>query len=98
MTACLEAYDYAAAKSEIETFFWRDLADNYLEMAKQRLYDRSEHPRQRGGALYAVPGAADDRQAVRAVLALCDRGDLPGLIRGQAEGQAVSIHLSPGRW
>jgi valyl-tRNA synthetase len=32
-------YDYASAKSEIETFFWHDLADNYLEMAKKRLYD-----------------------------------------------------------
>jgi len=31
--------EYAAAKSEAENFFWRDLADNYLEMAKQRLYD-----------------------------------------------------------
>ena len=25
-------------RGEVETFFWRDLADNYLEMAKQRLY------------------------------------------------------------
>ncbi len=33
-----ENYDYAAAKSEVEGFFWRDLADNYLEMAKLRLY------------------------------------------------------------
>jgi valyl-tRNA synthetase len=32
------AYEYAAAKSEIESFFWRDLADNYLEMCKERLY------------------------------------------------------------
>lgn len=31
-------YEYAAAKSEIENFFWRDLADNYLEMCKERLY------------------------------------------------------------
>jgi valyl-tRNA synthetase len=39
-------YDYAAARSEIEGFFWRDLSDNYLEMAKQRLYDTasSYHP------------------------------------------------------
>jgi valyl-tRNA synthetase len=37
-TAAFEAYDYATARGEIETFFWRDLADNYLEMAKQRLY------------------------------------------------------------
>ena len=36
--AAFDAYDYATVRSEIETFFWRDLADNYLEMAKQRLY------------------------------------------------------------
>ena len=41
VTALFEAYDYAAAKSEIEAFFWRDLADNYLEMAKARLYEAS---------------------------------------------------------
>jgi valyl-tRNA synthetase len=33
-----QAGEYAAAKSESENFFWRELADNYLEMAKQRLY------------------------------------------------------------
>jgi valyl-tRNA synthetase len=30
--------EYAAAKSETENFFWGDLADNYMEMCKQRLY------------------------------------------------------------
>jgi valyl-tRNA synthetase len=35
--------EYATAKSEIENFFWGDLADNYIEMAKQRLYD-SQNP------------------------------------------------------
>ena len=34
----LQEYEYAAATSEIESIFWRDLADNYLEMCKQRLY------------------------------------------------------------
>jgi valyl-tRNA synthetase len=38
VTDAFEAYDYAAAKNELELFFWNDLADNYLEMAKQRLY------------------------------------------------------------
>ena len=37
-TEFLRAYDYAAAKSETESFFWGDLADNYLEMCKARLY------------------------------------------------------------
>jgi valyl-tRNA synthetase len=41
VTSLFEAYDYAAAKSEIEAFFWRDLADNYLELAKGRLYEAS---------------------------------------------------------
>jgi valyl-tRNA synthetase len=52
VTTLLESYDYAAAKSEIETFFWGDLADNYLEMAKQRLYDL--HNPQRDGARFAL--------------------------------------------
>jgi valyl-tRNA synthetase len=43
VTALMEAYDYAAAKSEIEVFFWSALADNYLEMGKQRLYT-PQHP------------------------------------------------------
>jgi valyl-tRNA synthetase len=43
VTTLMEGYDYASAKSEVETFFWTELADNYLEMSKQRLYDES-HP------------------------------------------------------
>jgi len=38
-TELWQKVDYATVKSEVELFFWRDLADNYLEMAKQRLYD-----------------------------------------------------------
>lgn len=38
-TTSFDNYDYATAKNEIEEFFWRDLADNYLEMVKKRLYD-----------------------------------------------------------
>ena len=41
VTELFQGYDYAAAKSEIETFFWGDLADNYLEMAKGRLYNEA---------------------------------------------------------
>lgn len=41
VTKAFNHYDYATAKNDIEEFFWRDLADNYLEMAKKRLYDGS---------------------------------------------------------
>jgi valyl-tRNA synthetase len=39
VTALMEGYDYATARSEIEVFFWTELADNYLEMGKKRLYE-----------------------------------------------------------
>ncbi len=42
-TEALEGYDHTAAKSTVEAFFWGDLADNYLEMAKKRLYDHRGH-------------------------------------------------------
>jgi valyl-tRNA synthetase len=51
-TELFQDYDYAAAKSEIENFFWRDLADNYLEMCKQRLYNQTNP--QREAARYAL--------------------------------------------
>ncbi len=39
----LEQGEYATARNEIERFFWSDLCDNYLELAKARLY-REEGP------------------------------------------------------
>lgn len=37
VTSEFHNYEYAAARSEIENYFW-DFTDNYLEMAKLRLY------------------------------------------------------------
>jgi valyl-tRNA synthetase len=47
VTALFRAYEYATAKSEAESFFWHDLADNYLEMCKERLYGEN-NPLQEG--------------------------------------------------
>ena len=47
------AYDYAAARSETERAFWT-MADNYLEMAKKRLYDGGP---QAAGPRYALSHA-----------------------------------------
>jgi valyl-tRNA synthetase len=55
VTALFRAYEYAAAKSEMEGFFWRDLADNYLEMCKERLY--GEPGPWRDGARYTLYAA-----------------------------------------
>lgn len=51
-TQLLREYDYASAKNVAEDFFWRDLADNYLEMCKQRLYDEQSTTYE--GARYAL--------------------------------------------
>jgi valyl-tRNA synthetase len=42
VTELFHNYDYATAKSDVEIFFWNDLADNYLEMVKKRLYDEKD--------------------------------------------------------
>jgi valyl-tRNA synthetase len=54
-TEYLQGYDHAAAKNEAEVYFWTELADNYLEMAKLRLYD--EGSQARAGALFALQHA-----------------------------------------
>ncbi len=56
-TALFEDYDYAVAKSETEVFFWQDLADNYLEMAKLRLYGSERDEAGGEGAQYALHSA-----------------------------------------
>jgi valyl-tRNA synthetase len=38
-TDSLSHYEFAAARIEVEKFFWTDLCDNYLELVKARLYE-----------------------------------------------------------
>ena len=38
-TKSFEKYEYSNAKSDIENFFWKDFADNYLEIIKNRIYN-----------------------------------------------------------
>ncbi len=52
VTRSYNYYDYAKAKSDVERFFWVELADNYLEMAKKRLYDGDKQAS--AGAHYAL--------------------------------------------
>ena len=40
-TTELERGEYASARASIEHFFWSELCDNYLELAKARLYQES---------------------------------------------------------
>lgn len=38
-TASFEIYEYSKVKAETEKFFWHTICDNYLEIAKDRLYN-----------------------------------------------------------
>jgi len=90
-----ENYDYAAAKSEVEDFFWRDLADNYLEMCKLRLYD-SNHP-QRPGAIQALQQVLLDTLKLFApILPFVTEEIYQGLFApGMDNPKFASIHTSP---
>lgn len=38
-TIFFESYEYAKARNEVDSFFWNNFCDNYLEFVKYRLYD-----------------------------------------------------------
>lgn len=41
ITKDFEEYNYSAARARTDTLFWKDLADNYLEIVKGRIYNSS---------------------------------------------------------
>ncbi len=41
-TESFEEYNYSRAKLETDSFFWRTLCDNYLEIIKNRIYNGTE--------------------------------------------------------
>jgi valyl-tRNA synthetase len=55
-TASMEEYEYASAMNRTEHFFWKVLCDNYLEIAKRRLYSDEDQEGRRSAqyALYTV--------------------------------------------
>lgn len=53
-TENFEHYEYSKAKALTEQFFWGDFCDNYLEIAKDRLYKKAENGESGQAALYTV--------------------------------------------
>ncbi len=90
-TELFRAYDYAAAKSETESFFWRELADNYLEMSKERLYDGSNEIRE--GARYALYTAFLAILKLFAPFLPYITEEIYGALFAEADGSA-SIHIA----
>ncbi len=93
-TGLLCEYDYAAAKSEIEVFFWNELTDNYLEMCKQRLYAGAADNNFRSGALYTLDVLLQVILKLFApFLPYVTEEIYQGLYAGEAGG--ISIHRTP---
>jgi valyl-tRNA synthetase len=93
VTTLFNAYEYATAKSEAESFFWHDLADNYLEMCKERLYGEN-NPFQEG-ARYTLYHALLSTVKIFAPLMPYVTEEIYRGLFAENEGQ-VSIHLT--RW
>ena len=84
-------YDYATAKSETEAFFWTDLADNYIELVKQRLYN--EPGEARDGARFALYHVLRTTIKLLAPILPYVTEVIYHLLFAELEGQK-SIHLS----
>lgn len=39
----LHAYEIGSARHEVDTLFWNDFCDNYIELVKERLYEPEKH-------------------------------------------------------
>jgi valyl-tRNA synthetase len=52
-TAAFDSYEYFRAKAIIESFFWKDFCDNYLELIKSRMYE-PKSPEQKKSAQCAL--------------------------------------------
>ncbi|MFO8184221.1 MAG: valine--tRNA ligase [Candidatus Aegiribacteria sp.] len=92
-TSGMDEYEYATAMNRAEHFFWKILCDNYLEIAKKRLYSEDD----RNGRISA-------QYALYRVLYGCLRLFAPVLVHVTEElYQAIfrpleghaSIHLAP---
>jgi valyl-tRNA synthetase len=58
-TEAFDNYEYFRAKQAIESFFWKDLCDNYLELIKTRMYEPKtpQHKKSAQHALYTALSA-----------------------------------------
>ena len=92
-TEAFDDYDYAAAKNETENFFWSELANNYLEMCKQRLYDEN-HPYREGARYTLYQALLTLLKLFAPILPYITEEIYQGLFRSDMEGQKnrPSIH------
>ncbi len=93
-TAGYEACEYHAAMEAAEAFFWHDLCDNYIEIAKKRLYgDEGYDGATRRGAQFALYQALLATLKIAAPVMPHITEEIHSLFFADREG-AESIHTS----
>lgn len=53
-TEHFDAYNFSEARKAAEQFFWHDFCDNYLEVVKNRLYDKENRQKERLSAQHTL--------------------------------------------
>jgi valyl-tRNA synthetase len=91
-TTAFEGYDWVTAKETAERFFWDCLCDNYIEMAKNRLYGCDALPRR--SAQLALRTSLDAVLRMFAPIMPFVTEELHQLCFAEREG-ASSIHTAP---
>ena len=92
-TAGMEEYEYSQAMGRTEHFFWKTLCDNYLEIAKKRLYSEDD-PEGRSSAQHALYSVLYGCLRLFAPVLVHVTEELYQEIFRPVEGH-VSIHTAP---
>jgi valyl-tRNA synthetase len=92
-TEAFNQYDHTLAKIKIEDFFWSILADNYLEMIKNRLYDLPDRAPEKEAAMYTLSVSLSNVIKLLAPLMPYITEEIFQVLFKEREG-AVSIHLA----
>lgn len=92
-TTAMEEYEYSASMERTEQFFWKSLCDNYLEIAKRRLYSETDAEGRRA-AQYALYTVLYGTLRLFAPVLVHITEELYSAVFREREGHE-SIHLAP---
>lgn len=68
-TEHMESFEFHYAMSKLQSFFWNDFCDNYLEYVKHRVYENAEGASSRAAAIYALRKVLSDSMLLLAPFA-----------------------------
>ncbi len=92
-TQAFDDYEHARARMALDSFFWTDFCDNYMEIVKGRLYDPKDIL-QKHSAQFAISHVLSTLLKLFAPFMPFITEEIYGLRFAKHEGQ-TSVHLAP---